>query len=68
VYHYPLLAPVLSAVAGPEVTLVDSAEETALALEALVPTGILRRVEPGPTHRYVVSDDRSASPRWRAGS
>ncbi|HEX9164835.1 MAG TPA: glutamate racemase [Gemmatimonadales bacterium] len=56
--HYPLLAPVLSGVAGPDVALVDSAEETARALEALLrDRDLTAPVEPGPSHRYVVSDD-----------
>lgn len=56
--HYPLLAPVLSGVAGPDVSLVDSAEETALALEALLRDRHLTApVGAGSSHRYVVSDD-----------
>jgi glutamate racemase len=56
--HYPLLVPVITEIAGPEVCLVDSAEETALALGALLEDGSLGA--PGdrePLHRYVVSDD-----------
>lgn len=34
--HYPLLRPLLADVAGPEVTLIDSAESTAAALEDLL--------------------------------
>lgn len=55
--HYPLLAPMIQAVMGPEITLVDSAEETARALEALLDSQQLR----GPggaigTHTFLASD------------
>jgi glutamate racemase len=56
--HYPLLKQVLHEVAGPEVVLIDSAEETAHALQELLtaeglnaPTGTVG------THRFAVSDD-----------
>jgi len=56
--HYPLLKPLLARVMGPRVRLIDSAEETARALEAelhakelAAPPGV-----PGE-HRFVVSDD-----------
>lgn len=58
--HYPLLKPLLAGVMGPEVQLVDSADETARALE-----NVLRREgldsAPGSaaTHRFAVSDDAS---------
>ncbi len=56
--HYPLLAPVLAEVAGPAVRLVDSAEETALALEELLQRqGLPAPPDQRPSHRYVVSDD-----------
>jgi glutamate racemase len=56
--HYPLLAPVLAEVAGPEIRLVDSAEETALALEELLQRqGLAAPADQSPSHRYVVSDD-----------
>lgn len=58
--HYPLLKPLLGAVAGPEVRLIDSAAETARAVAAVLeasglaaPTG---RADP-PYHRFAVSDD-----------
>jgi glutamate racemase len=56
--HYPLLKPLLSRVMGPEVTLIDSAAETARTVrlelagrELLAPAGSL------PAHHFVVSDD-----------
>jgi glutamate racemase len=55
--HYPLLAPVLAEVAGPAVRLVDSAEETAVALEELLQReGLMAPAGQPPRHRYVVSD------------
>ncbi len=62
--HYPLLKPLLAGVMGPDVRLVDSADETARALE-----NVLRREgldsAPGTaaTHRFAVSDD---APRFQA--
>jgi len=60
--HYPLLAPILAEVAGPEVTLIDSAEATATTVAAR-----LRELELDSTRpasdvgssgaRYYVTDD-----------
>jgi glutamate racemase len=55
--HYPLLKPLLARVMGPEVKLVDSAEETATAV-----AGELERLDllangASHDHRFVVSDD-----------
>lgn len=55
--HYPLLAPVISQTAGETVTLVDSAEETAAAVEAaLRGEGLLTREESPGERRFLVSD------------
>ena len=56
--HYPLLKPLLARVLGPEVRLVDSAEETARVVAQDLDRGNLT-ADPGqrPTHRFVVSDD-----------
>lgn len=56
--HYPLLKPLLSVVAGPDVTLIDSAEATAAALEERL-TSLGLRAEAGDrrTARYYVTDD-----------
>jgi len=58
--HYPLLKPLLARVMGADVTLVDSAEETATAvareLERLDPA----RDSGSHEHRFVVSDDEPA--------
>ena len=56
--HYPLLKALLARVLGPEVRLVDSAEETARVVAQDLARGNLT-ADPGqrPTHRFVVSDD-----------
>ncbi|HYX81141.1 MAG TPA: glutamate racemase [Gemmatimonadales bacterium] len=55
--HYPLLKPLLARVMGPNVMLVDSAEET-----ATIVSGELERLDllsngGGHEHRFVISDD-----------
>jgi glutamate racemase len=57
--HYPLLKPLLARVMGPDVKLVDSAEETATAV-----AGELQRLDllangGSHDHRFVVSDDEA---------
>jgi len=55
--HYPLLAPIIQAVVGPMVTLVDSAEETARAVEALLESKGLRTMAQGAgAHTFLASD------------
>jgi glutamate racemase len=55
--HYPLLKPVLQDVAGPGVQLIDSAEETAKTVAALlVAQGLVRRGPPPGPPRYFVTD------------
>ncbi len=56
--HYPLLAPLLQELAGPHVTLIDSADETAAATaDILARHGIAApRSDATPTHRFVASD------------
>jgi glutamate racemase len=58
--HYPLLKPLLQRVMGPEVTLIDSGQATAAALETILVDKALeaprdRKAE----HRFVVSDDEA---------
>ena len=55
--HYPLLKTLIAEVMGPGVTLVDSAEETARTVAAILSdSGLLRpRAEKG-NHNYYVSD------------
>jgi glutamate racemase len=55
--HYPLLAPVLGRVAGPGVTLVDSAEAIAeVVAGGLEEVGILAPSSPPPHHHLCVTD------------
>ena len=58
--HYPLLKPLLARIMGPGVTLIDSAEETANAVErelAQRRLAVSDHDAPPSTHRFVVSDD-----------
>lgn len=62
--HYPLLKPLLQRVMGTGTVLIDSAEETALALAAILERHGLRAPEgAAATHRFAVSDDE---PRFLA--
>ena len=55
--HYPLLKKVIAEVMGPEVRLVDSAEETARTVaEILVARGLLRPANEMGNHHYYVTD------------
>jgi glutamate racemase len=55
--HYPLLKPVIADVMGPNVTLVDSAEETARTVAAiLADKDLLRPAAEKGNHHYFVSD------------
>lgn len=55
--HYPLLKPLIASVMGPGVTLVDSAEETARTVAAiLAENGLLRPPAEKGNHNYYVSD------------
>lgn len=57
--HYPLLKPLLARVLGDGVALIDSAAETARAVEKVLDREGLRAGRAGAdaTHRFVVSDD-----------
>ena len=56
--HYPLLKPLLARVLGPDVRLVDSAEETArVVAQDLAQRNLAADPSQHPTHRFVVSDD-----------
>ncbi len=56
--HYPLLKALLGRVLGPTVRLIDSAEETARAVEREIEQrGLAAPAGQDPTHRFVVSDD-----------
>ena len=56
--HYPLLKPLLRDVLGPDVRLIDSAEETAAeTARTLGVEGLCAREDAEPTYRFVASDD-----------
>ncbi len=62
--HYPLLTPLLQDVMGSDVRLIDSAAETARALErVLAREGLAAGGERPASHRFAVSDD---APRFLA--
>lgn len=55
--HYPLLKTMIADVMGPDVTLVDSAEETALTVAAILESKkLLRPPSEKGNHSYYVSD------------
>lgn len=55
--HYPILKDVIAEVMGPEVTLVDSAEQTALTVAGiLAEQGLLRPKGERGNHHYYVTD------------
>lgn len=57
--HYPLLVPLLTSVLGPDVTLIDSARETARELAALLARKGLDTLGSRPAvHRYLATDDQ----------
>jgi glutamate racemase len=56
--HYPLLKPMLAEVLGPDVALIDSAEETARDVaSALLAQGLERAEDAPAVHRWVATDD-----------
>jgi glutamate racemase len=55
--HYPLLKPLLQRVLGPEVRLIDSAEETAATVGQVLREEQLAATAGPVTHRFAVSDD-----------
>ncbi|MDZ4259722.1 MAG: glutamate racemase [Gemmatimonadales bacterium] len=57
--HYPLLAPLLSEVMGPSVTLIDSARETARELASVLDRADIRAPSGGgrTRHRWAATDD-----------
>ncbi|MGB2698497.1 MAG: glutamate racemase [Candidatus Zixiibacteriota bacterium] len=55
--HYPLLKKVIARVMGDGVTLINSAEETAIELkESLLKEGLLNQTSKASVHRFFVSD------------
>lgn len=56
--HYPLLKPLLAEVLGRDVTLIDSAEETAIETASVLrERGLVGRGAEAPRHRFIASDD-----------
>jgi len=56
--HYPLLKPLLCDVLGPEVTLIDSAEETAAeTARTLEAKHLAADADADPDYRFIASDD-----------
>ncbi len=55
--HYPLLKPVIADIMGPDVTLIDSAEETARELRSLLmEANLMSHPSDQPEQSYFVSD------------
>jgi glutamate racemase len=56
--HYPLLKPIIAKSMGPDVTLIDSAQETAAELGRMLAERGLRNPDRGRTarHRFIASD------------
>jgi glutamate racemase len=56
--HYPLLKPMLREVLGPDVRLIDSAEETAAEAARTLESGhMAARGDAEPSYRFIASDD-----------
>jgi len=56
--HYPLIKPLLHQVLGPDVCLIDSAEETAAeTARTLAGAGLTADAAADPNYRFVASDD-----------
>jgi glutamate racemase len=55
--HYPLLAPLIAEVMGPDVRLIDSAAETAAEAARTLERGRLLSTADEPSYRFVASDD-----------
>ncbi|MGQ9497918.1 MAG: glutamate racemase [Desulfotomaculales bacterium] len=56
--HYPFFTPLINAILGPEVALVDPAAATvAAARQDMERRGILENSPPNPSHRFFVSGD-----------
>jgi glutamate racemase len=55
--HYPLLKGLIANVVGPDVRLIDSAEETALDTRRMLAEQALETSEADGTYRFVASDD-----------
>ena len=57
--HYPLLKKLIANIIGPDVTLVDSAENCAMTVQSLLEKNHLARKEAAPSHLEVLLTDTS---------
>lgn len=55
--HYPLLKPIIAEIVGPNVRLIDSAEETAADTRLMLAGHMLTAAEREGSYRFVASDD-----------
>jgi glutamate racemase len=55
--HYPLLKPMIAEIVGPDVRLIDSAEETAADARRMLAANELESREGDATYRFIASDD-----------
>jgi glutamate racemase len=55
--HYPLLKPLIAAIVGPDVRLIDSAEETALDAQRMLAEHAIASPARTGRYRFVASDD-----------
>jgi glutamate racemase len=56
--HYPLLKPLIAQIVGPDVRLIDSAEETALDTQRMLAESALAAANGEGSYRFVASDDK----------
>ena len=55
--HYPLLKPLIAEIVGPDVRLIDSAEETAADTRRMLESNELQAREGEASYRFIASDD-----------
>jgi glutamate racemase len=55
--HYPLLKPMIAEIVGPDVRLIDSAEETAADTRRMLAANELESREGEASYRFIASDD-----------
>ena len=55
--HYPLLKPLIAEIVGPDVRLIDSAEETAADTRRMLATNELESPDGDGSYRFIASDD-----------
>jgi glutamate racemase len=55
--HYPLLKPLIAEIVGPDIRLIDSAEETAADTRRMLAANEIESSENESTYRFIASDD-----------